>query len=103
MKTNNISPEVKTGIYNIVSAVKKHAEAAEQLKNTAASRASDIESGKNPYIRDIFAPQAAENTTPKKRTHRYPKNPYAVSWPKDSPFYLPWHERIIKYLKFMFK
>lgn len=103
MKTNNISPEVKTGIYNIVSAVKKHAEAAEQLKNTAASRASDIESGKNPYIRDIFAPQAAENTTPKKRTRRYPKNPYAVSWPKDSPFYLPWHERIIKYLKFMFK
>ena len=39
MKTNNISPEVKTGIYNIVSAVKKHAEAAEQLKNTAASKA----------------------------------------------------------------
>ncbi len=102
MKANNISPEVKTGIYNIVSAVKKHAEAAENLKN-AAAKTNSAEPAKNPYIRDIFAPQVTEEVVPKKRTHRYRKNPYAVSWPKDSPFYMPWHERIIKYLKFMFK
>ncbi len=98
MNTKNISPEVKTGIGNIVSALKKHAEAAEEIKKTSSVKITET-----PVV-DIFAPRS--NTTEqiaKKRKHRYRKNPYAVAWPKDSPFYMPWHERIIKYLKFMFK
>ena len=113
MKANNISPEVKTGIYNIVSAVQKRAEAVEMMKH--------IDTNLNlPPLGDDFKKQVKKSIeealsdvdlvnkhraecAKKTYSRRYPPNPYAVSWPKDAPFYLPWHVRIIKYLKFMFK
>lgn len=103
MKVNNISPEVKSGLSNIISSVKKHAEQKEHLNRLASSGDMPDASIKkpNPYIVSIDPPE--RKVYSQKKRILYKKNPYAVAWPKDAPFYLPWHIRIFKYLEFMFK